>query len=59
MLEFAARCPAAGVPLLTEYRPALEVLRYALLAHRSPTPTCCAPSAIAFRGRRPPAARKR
>lgn len=36
MLEFAARSPAAGVPLLTEYRPALEVLRYALLAHRSP-----------------------
>ncbi|WP_328323954.1 MULTISPECIES: nitrate reductase molybdenum cofactor assembly chaperone [unclassified Streptomyces] len=36
MLEFAARAPAAGVPLLSEYRAALEVLRFALLAYRSP-----------------------
>ncbi|MFD9789886.1 nitrate reductase molybdenum cofactor assembly chaperone [Streptomyces sp. NPDC059070] len=36
MLEFAARSPEAGVPLLCEYRPALELLRYALEAHHSP-----------------------
>ncbi|MFG2225084.1 nitrate reductase molybdenum cofactor assembly chaperone [Streptomyces sp. NPDC048644] len=36
MLEFAARSPEAGVPLLTAYRPALEALRCALVAHRSP-----------------------
>ncbi|MFG2396701.1 nitrate reductase molybdenum cofactor assembly chaperone [Streptomyces lydicus] len=36
VLEFAARSPGAGVPLLTEYRAALEVLRFALVAYRSP-----------------------
>ncbi|WP_399888003.1 nitrate reductase molybdenum cofactor assembly chaperone [Streptomyces sp. BBFR51] len=36
MLEFAARTPEAGTALLTEYRAAIEVLRYALEAHRSP-----------------------
>ncbi|MEU9500695.1 nitrate reductase molybdenum cofactor assembly chaperone [Streptomyces sp. NPDC048196] len=36
VLEFAARSPAAGVPLLTGYRAALEVLRFALIAYRSP-----------------------
>lgn len=36
LLEFAAREPGAGVPLLAEYRPALEVLRHALVAYRSP-----------------------
>ncbi|MFF0515182.1 nitrate reductase molybdenum cofactor assembly chaperone [Streptomyces sp. NPDC004250] len=36
MLEFAARAPEAGTALLTEYRAAIEVLRYALEAHRSP-----------------------
>ncbi|TDT38012.1 respiratory nitrate reductase chaperone NarJ [Streptomyces sp. BK208] len=36
MLEFAARVPAAGTALLTEHRAAVEVLRYALEAHRSP-----------------------
>ncbi|GAA2577945.1 MULTISPECIES: nitrate reductase molybdenum cofactor assembly chaperone [Streptomyces] len=36
MLEFAARVPEAGTALLTDYRAAIEVLRYALEAHRSP-----------------------
>ncbi|MEU1054218.1 nitrate reductase molybdenum cofactor assembly chaperone [Streptomyces sp. NPDC005876] len=36
MLEFAARAPEAGTRLLTEYRPGLELLRFALAAHRSP-----------------------
>ncbi len=36
VLEFAARSPEAGAALLTEYRAALEVLRFALIAYRSP-----------------------
>ncbi|MEW2439072.1 nitrate reductase molybdenum cofactor assembly chaperone [Streptomyces caniferus] len=36
VLEFAARSPGAGAVLLTEYRAALEVLRLALMAYRSP-----------------------
>ncbi|MEU7581763.1 nitrate reductase molybdenum cofactor assembly chaperone [Streptomyces sp. NPDC041068] len=36
MLEFAARAPDTGVRLLTDHRPALELLRFALAAHRSP-----------------------
>ncbi|MET7362077.1 nitrate reductase molybdenum cofactor assembly chaperone [Streptomyces sp. NPDC005562] len=36
MLEFAARVPDAGARLLTEHRPALELLRFGLAAHRSP-----------------------
>ncbi|WP_179232322.1 nitrate reductase molybdenum cofactor assembly chaperone [Streptomyces sp. CS159] len=36
MLEFAARTPETGTALLTDHRAAIEVLRYALEAHRSP-----------------------
>lgn len=36
MLEFAARSPEPGLRLLSEHRPAVEVLRHALVAHRSP-----------------------
>ncbi|MER6164127.1 nitrate reductase molybdenum cofactor assembly chaperone [Streptomyces violaceorubidus] len=36
MLEFAARTSEAGTALLAEHRAAIEVLRYALEAHRSP-----------------------
>ncbi|GHE92571.1 nitrate reductase molybdenum cofactor assembly chaperone [Streptomyces fumanus] len=36
MLEFAARAPEAGTRLLTEYRPGLELLRFALAAYHSP-----------------------
>ncbi|AJC61187.1 nitrate reductase molybdenum cofactor assembly chaperone [Streptomyces sp. 769] len=36
MLEFAARCPQAGTPLLHQYRGAVELLAQALDAHRSP-----------------------
>ncbi|MFF9020575.1 nitrate reductase molybdenum cofactor assembly chaperone [Streptomyces eurythermus] len=36
MLEFAARVPEAGTPLLTAHRPALELLRFALAAYHSP-----------------------
>ncbi|MFC9468432.1 nitrate reductase molybdenum cofactor assembly chaperone [Streptomyces coelicoflavus] len=36
MLEFAARAPGPGTALLTDHRAAIEVLRYALEAHRSP-----------------------
>ncbi|MGW1593758.1 nitrate reductase molybdenum cofactor assembly chaperone [Streptomyces sp. NPDC002343] len=36
LLEFAARVPEAGTPLLTGHRPALELLRFALAAYRSP-----------------------
>ncbi|XKK63355.1 nitrate reductase molybdenum cofactor assembly chaperone [Streptomyces sp. ARC32] len=36
MLEFAARAPGPGTALLTGHRAAIEVLRYALEAHRSP-----------------------
>ncbi|MCF3118278.1 nitrate reductase molybdenum cofactor assembly chaperone [Streptomyces arenae] len=36
MLEFAARTPDTGTRLLADHRPALELLRFALAAHRSP-----------------------
>ncbi|MEV5981021.1 nitrate reductase molybdenum cofactor assembly chaperone [Streptomyces sp. NPDC052114] len=36
VLEFAARAPDPGTRLLTGHRPALELLRFALAAHRSP-----------------------
>ncbi|MFJ5678421.1 nitrate reductase molybdenum cofactor assembly chaperone [Streptomyces sp. NPDC093097] len=36
MLEFAARCPQAGTPLLHHYRGALDLLGQALDAYRSP-----------------------
>ncbi len=35
-LEFAARCPGPGRQALAEHRPALELLRLALVDHRSP-----------------------
>ncbi|KAK1185966.1 nitrate reductase molybdenum cofactor assembly chaperone [Streptomyces sp. NBS 14/10] len=35
-LEFAARCPAPGTRLLSEHRPAIELLRMALADHDSP-----------------------
>lgn len=36
MLEFGARTPESGARLLTDHRPALELLRLALGAYRSP-----------------------
>ncbi|MQY08000.1 nitrate reductase molybdenum cofactor assembly chaperone [Actinomadura macrotermitis] len=36
MLEFTARCPAAGRELLAEHRAGVELLRDALREHRSP-----------------------
>ncbi|KOG85650.1 hypothetical protein ADK38_35490, partial [Streptomyces varsoviensis] len=36
VLEFAARCPRSGLALLGEHRPALDLLRQALEAYRSP-----------------------
>ncbi|MER6142802.1 nitrate reductase molybdenum cofactor assembly chaperone [Streptomyces sparsogenes] len=35
-LEFAARCPGPGTELLSEHRPAIELLRMALADHHSP-----------------------
>ncbi|MCX5152044.1 nitrate reductase molybdenum cofactor assembly chaperone [Streptomyces sp. NBC_00320] len=35
-LEFAARCPRAGRPALQEHRAALELLRMALIDHKTP-----------------------
>ncbi|MGW5118304.1 nitrate reductase molybdenum cofactor assembly chaperone [Streptomyces noursei] len=36
LLEFAARCPQAGTPLLHQYRGAVDLLTQALDAHHSP-----------------------
>ncbi|MEV6806759.1 nitrate reductase molybdenum cofactor assembly chaperone [Streptomyces sp. NPDC017248] len=54
MLEFAARTPDAGTALLTEHRPALELLRFALTAHHSPYADVLEAVCRSLPGPRPP-----